>query len=233
MELFLEDLLSSYWNQIDGITINGVTIPAAFTSIVADGDTLIQFIQALLDRINAVQVEVTGGVQGKVNEFLSIITSDTNQTFLIDENNSPYNTFRDAGDLKFVNDKDNGGFDNGNNFLVDSYIVPVGGLASADFKGNGIVFELLEENLVTTRSRTIKLEVSYNGSTWGTAQEFTINPGDTIGTKYYFNDFGNSGVAFATAGLPVSIKLMQKQSVVSSGSIRLKLINGFFNNKIN
>lgn len=57
---FIQDIIDSYWNKIDGITVSGLVIPPAFTGLITDGDSLTSIINVLLNQFDPTMSTSTG-----------------------------------------------------------------------------------------------------------------------------------------------------------------------------
>lgn len=234
----LADQEVSAFNKVDGIEVGvhgrDLTVPDVFTSTVdPNGQTMEEVIDALMAQINQDHISITGGVQGRQGEFLANVTSDTNQTILISETSTPADTYRLAAVIKFPNDKDNGSFDNGNNFLVNKFVTPSGGQASVKFDGAGIALKLLQNDL-SGRTRTIQILIRKNGtSTLASSNEIALTTADAVNSICYFNDM-DTGTIATSADDEITVELWEKINA-SGGSpedIRLQVMNGFFNNEL-
>jgi hypothetical protein len=237
------DTVDSTWNKKDGILVGSpdrpaITIPGAFTSLLNDGDPLETFIQVMLDRIDALQVAVTGAIQGLIGEFLAIITAETNQTILIDENGTSGAPFISLGKIKFANDCANGGFDNGNNWLLDRFVIPSSygaGKTNVKFQVSNLKVNLLENNVALSGSRLFKFVLTKNGTQIGSVESTTatIANGDPTGI-IYFDDFSTGNIALNTlsAGDVIALELYEHRANSSIADIRIQTINGFINNEL-
>lgn len=227
-----KDIIDSQWNKTDGIRCQFASIPAAYTGIVAagtvgnfaTGDELNDIIFKIMDRTSALQDLIEGGVQGKINEFLAMITTDTNQAVLTTTGNTSYVS---AAVVKLVNDADNGGFDNGNNWLVSKYTVPAG-VTAAKFSASALAFKLLENNIsIGAAWMNFKYVITQNGTVVASGNEIQINNGDPVDVMYYLDDF-NTGVITVAQNDIISLEFYQNHPNSSTATTLHQLTNGFF-----
>lgn len=233
LEGLLEDIIISGWNKLDGLRVGGVAydtaliIPATFTPSIHNDDRIRDIIQALMDEAHAQHVLVQGGVQGIAGQFLATITADTNQ---IIERPSGGTVNAKIATIVFPNDKDGGGFDNGNNFMVSKYTVPAAGF-DAYYRLSNFALKLLKNNIAGGTSNGITVGIYKNGTLVGSglsATTITAIPGDTVGTIYSFDD-----IRVALTPTPtdtITIELWMSSTNVAS-TCQVQVINGFFYNE--
>lgn len=239
------DDIESMWNKLDGIKCQFPSIPAAFTGLVntgtvgdpTTGDQLNDILFQIMTYVNELAEAVVGGVQGLIGEYLAIIESDTRQTINVNSALSPINTYRKQIEVNLVNDKDNGGFDNGNNWLVYQFLVPSGygsGKTNVNFFAKANVFKLIQNSLGVAETRTLKYVIAKNGTALVSSNEILISNGDPVDVDYYINDFttGNITIASITASDVFTLEIYEKANSNSNGAIRIQLQNGFFYNKL-
>jgi hypothetical protein len=227
----LQDIIDSSFNKVDGVIVGiegrDLVIPALYTPTVnPSGQTLEQVLQAILDATDATAVLVSGGVQGLRGEFCAIITPDTNQTILLDEVNTPTDTYRKQISVFIPNDKDGGGFDNGNNWILEKYVAPIS--VTAAFVAYGFSFNLLENNLSGGHTRTVKLVITNNGTVIASSNEFAFAAGDPTNIQYYFNLL-RTIISFS-AGDIIQLEVYEKTNSTSAETVRINIDGGFFSN---
>lgn len=232
------NVIVSMFNKVDGAIVGlhgrDLTVPALFTPTVnPNGQTFEQVLQALLDAANAQQILITGGVQGLPGEFLAIITPETNQVInaIFDTSITPATDYRNANTIKLPNDSDNGGFDNGNNWLVFRYTQPAA-TPNSVFRAANLFFKVLDSNLTSGRIRTFQLRW-YNVTTnvlLGSSSEVPVEVTD-IGSIFSFNDFG-TGTVSAAAGNEMRLELYEKQSSGAIEFVKIQFLTGFVYNEI-
>jgi len=223
----LLDMIESMYNREDDAPL---VMPACFTGIVAPGDSANKLFQALLDKTCFIQTQVQGGVQGLPGEFLANITSDTNQNIKLEA--ADLGTI--VASVKFPNDKDNGSFDNGNNFLIHKFVVPTGGQPSVQFTASGLIIQLIENTLSVASAINLQFEIHKNGTLIGTSISNAILIDDTtvVDTKFYFNDF-DTGLIAVIAGDVITVELNLDSGAIGGSTYAvIKLNNGFFNNEL-
>lgn len=200
-----QDIIDSTFNIVDGIKvgINGRSIktagaiPALYTGL-NDGDSLETVLAKILALTNQTQIQVTGGIQGQDGEFAACITSDTRQVF---EAHCTTSTYDPITAIQFANDKDNGGFDNGNNWLLKRYTAS--SAITKNFKVSSVEFEIAGSWAGGSSSSDytkFKLAICKNGNTAAplvTSADAIIRNDTAGGTKFYIPDFSIASVALA------------------------------------
>lgn len=233
LEGLLEDIIVSPWNKLDGLRVGGVAydtplvIPGTFTPSIHNDDRIRDMIQAIMDEAHAQHVLVQGGVQGVAGQYLAIITGDTNQ---IIERPSGGTANAKIATIVFPNDRDGGGYDNGNNFMVSKYTVPAAGF-NANYRLSNFAVKLLINNCAGGTNNTITVGIYKNGTLVGSglsATTATVTNASTVNTVYSFDDIN---VAIVPAiGDIITIELWMASNNAAA-TCQIQVISGFFYNQ--
>ncbi len=205
-EGLLEDMIVSPWNKIDRIQVgspyDAALVPSALLPTVHDGDDLRDILQAIIDAQYADHILIIGGVQGLPGEFVAKIMPED-----IIVRTGVGAGAQNMGTVPFINDSTNGGFDNGNNWLLDTHVVPAAGFAGK-YRITGASIKDLASTLGAagnSASYVLKIVKYISGAPTVLATSNTLTwtvafgGPEPTGQSLYFND-----LVFDCAGSPLA-----------------------------
>lgn len=170
--------------------------------------------------------------QGTAGGFLAIITSDTQPVFSITTGASGVSV--DRGTIKFINDTSNGGFDNGNNYNISRYVVPVGGYIGT-MKVSALTFSLLALALGTPPDDiTFIVKIIKNRTTVGTGTVLATSSSaffdqtSTVGDITFIADFDTGAITLSAAEYVEAVLYCSRSSsadVTGAFEIRTGVLN--------
>lgn len=185
----LNDFADSTWNREDW-EVDDLIIPTSLNGqITGPPRSAQEILQVILNNLDIVMSGNTNAAnQGRPGLFLAYVGTNQQLVELI-----PGGVNQSHGKLKCVNDFEQGGFDNGNNWSTYSFKVPAGGF-------NGVIavdaceIEVVEPASTTT---TMRLQMLKNGSAAGmpnTTFSFasTLAATDKIYTNYFEMNFSGA-----------------------------------------